>query len=142
VVESGAANQRAGAKSTGMGGGRSYGLLGVPREAAVDVDGEGGGEVERGDAQPSRQRLERQVAHRHRAASCPGSGWSSSKTLALGMGISVTVLSRREKASSTASPAWEGAGPAGGLLWWDGGGLDLCSSFLDKGPREDSEPVT
>jgi hypothetical protein len=64
-------------------GGSSYGLLGVPQEAAVDVDGEGGGEVERGDAQPSHQRLERQVAHRHRAASSrPGSGWSSSKTLA------------------------------------------------------------
>jgi hypothetical protein len=140
VVESGAANQRAGAKSTGMGGGRSYGLLGVPREAAVDVDGEGGGEVERGDAQPSRQRLERQVAHRHRAASCPGSGWSSSKTLAWdGDFCHGSVETRGE---STASPAWEGAGPAGGLLWWDGGGLDLCSSFLDKGPREDSEPVT
>jgi hypothetical protein len=50
---------------------------------AADVDGEGGGEVERGDAQPSRQRLERQVAHHHRAASSrPGSSWSSSKTLA------------------------------------------------------------
>jgi hypothetical protein len=55
----------------------------VPREAAVDVDREGGGEVERGDAQPTRQRLERQVAHHHCAASSrPGSGWSNSKTLA------------------------------------------------------------
>jgi hypothetical protein len=38
----------------GRAAGGSYELLGVPREAAVDVDGEGGGEVERGDAQPSR----------------------------------------------------------------------------------------
>jgi hypothetical protein len=37
-----------------------------------------------------------------------------------------TLLRREAKASSTASPAWEGAGPAGGLLWWDGGGL-LCA---------------
>jgi hypothetical protein len=63
----------------------------VPREATVDVDGEGGGEVERGDAQPSRQHLERQVAHRHRAALILGPAGAAAKP-SLGMGISVMVL--------------------------------------------------
>jgi hypothetical protein len=57
--------------------------MGGGRPGVRLTDWEGGGEVERGDAQPSRQRLERQVAHHHRAASSrPRSGWSSNKTLA------------------------------------------------------------
>lgn len=55
------------------GEGFAYGLLGVPREAAVDVDGEGSGEVERRHPEPRCQRLERHVRHRHlrRAAFSP-----------------------------------------------------------------------
>lgn len=48
-----------------VGAGGAYGLLGVPGEAAVDVEGEGAGQVERRHAQPRRQRLERRVHHRH-----------------------------------------------------------------------------
>lgn len=103
-------------KSPGLGGreekadgSSAYGLLGVPREAAVDVDGEGGGEVERGDAQSRRQRLERQVAHRHRAAPLRFfSPWGPAGAAAkpsLGLGDSVSVLNSDEKqqASSTSS---------------------------------------
>ena len=72
--------------------GSSYELLGVPREAAVDVDGEGGGEVERGDTQPSRCALNA----RSPTAIAPlllvlGPAGAAVKP-SLGMGISVTVL--------------------------------------------------
>jgi hypothetical protein len=74
--------------------GFGYGLLGVPREAAVDVDGEAAGEVDRGHAQTCRQRLERQVAHRHLPALLFSflRAWSGPEQLKLpgcGMGDSV-----------------------------------------------------
>jgi len=128
-------------KSPGLGGreekadgSSAYGLLGVPREAAVDVDGEGGGEVERGDAQSRRQRLERQVAHRHRAAPrCFFSPWGPAGAAAkpsLGLGDSVSVLNSDEKQQHqlrASSRRWELGLQVGALEEMDGCGLGPCN---------------